>query len=143
MFNQVGTYQIEVAISPLSTLKEPFQYRIDGNEATLILSVTPPDKNALRSVCADLLSRAQDLQSASSALTAARALSSVEDPIAVPYLAKVAQRGPFASLMIKTLARIKTDAAIGALVEASRSNNAEISSLAEAALMNLGKAEKK
>lgn len=75
----------------------------------------------------------------STALTAAKALSKVDDPVAVPYLADVLNRKVFAELMIPALARLKTDKAIDALTAASPSGDRELlRSLVQAAPVRIG-----
>jgi hypothetical protein len=143
IFDRVGPYQVEVNLSPLSFPKEPFAYNISGNRATLTLSVVPRDETSLASACADLLKRAKDLHSYSAALTAARALSSINDPVAVPYLAAAAKRKEFASMMIAALARLKTTKAVEALVLVSQSGDPETATSARAALTSLGMTVKK
>jgi len=142
-FDRVGPYQVEVNLSPLSFPKEPFAYNISGNRATLTLTVVPRDETSLASACADLLKRAKDLHSYSAALTAARALSSINDPVAVPYLAAAAKRKEFASMMIAALARLKTTKAVEALVLVSQSGDPETAASARAALTSLGMTVKK
>jgi hypothetical protein len=143
VFKKVGTYRIDVSLSPISSPKEPFTYRISGNHAALTLTVLPRDEGSLDSACADLLSRVEDLHSSASALTAAKALSSIKDPVAVPYIATAIKRREFASMMITALSRLKTDQAVAALVEASKSEDPETKMLARSALAGIADSDKR
>jgi hypothetical protein len=141
VFEKIGTYQIEVNLSSRSSPKERFSYEIRGKPSSLALIVLPRDEHSLKSACADLLARAQDLHSSSEALTAAKALSKVDDPIAVPFLVEAMKGDEFKGLMIDALARLKTDQAIQALLSASRSSDPETRNLAHSALVSLGVAK--
>lgn len=103
----------------------------------------PRDEGSLDSACADLLSRVEDLHSSASALTAAKALSSIKDPVAIPYIATAIKRREFASIMITALSRLKTDQAVAALVEASKSDDPETRMLASSALAGIVESEKR
>ena len=142
-FEKVGTYQIEANLSSRSSPKERFSYNIRSNPSSLSLTVLPRDEKSLEAACADLLVRAQDLHSFTGALTAAKALSKVNDPVAVPFLAKAMGRKGFEGLMIDALARLNTKEAVDALSAASRSNDPETKSLAHAALASLGETGKR
>jgi len=137
-FEKTGSYRIKVTLSPASSAKEPFPYAISNNSATLDLTVLPRDERSLESTCADLLARTEDLQSSAQAMTAARALSRVNDPIAVPYLAAALKSNEFKGLMIDALSHLRTEKAIEALISASRSSDPETKALARSALVGLG-----
>jgi hypothetical protein len=142
-FVKVGNYQVEITLSPIPSPREPFVYNISGNHVVLTLTVLPRDETSLASACAVLLSRVKDLQSSATALTAAKALSSVNDPVAVPYLAAALERREFASMMIAALARLNTEKAVAALSDASRSNDPETRNLARSALVSLTETKKR
>jgi hypothetical protein len=142
-FEKIGTYQIEVSLSPSSLEKERFSYDIRSSPTSLSLTVLPRDERALESICADLLGRTQALHSAGAALSAARALSKVNDPVAVPFLASAMKGNEFKGLMIDALARLKTKEALDALIAASRLDDPETKTLARGALASLGEAGKK
>jgi len=137
-FDKTGTYRIDITVSPTSSPREPFSYIILNNSVSLDLTVLPRDEQSLKSACSDLLTRMEDLRSASRAVTAARALSKVNDPVAVPFLVSAMKGNEFKGLMIDALARLKTDQAIQALVSASRSSDPETRSLAHSALISVG-----
>jgi hypothetical protein len=137
-FDKTGTYRIDITVSPISSPKEPFSYTILNNSVSLDLTVLPRDEQSLELACSDLLARTEDLRTPSGAATAARALSNVNDPVAVPFLVSAMKGNEFKGLMIDALARLKTDQAIQALLSASRSNDPETRSLAHSALISLG-----
>jgi hypothetical protein len=139
-FDRAGVYRIEVTLSPDSSIREPFSYTVLNNSALLDLTVLPRDEPTLRSACADLVRIIENSRSASATIVAANALSTVDDPVAVPFLAQAMNRKEFAALMIGALCRLKTDEAVSALVLASRSSDRETSTLAHSALVALGKA---
>jgi hypothetical protein len=137
-FGELGIYQIEANLSSSPSSKEGFSYSIQGNYGTLRLRVLPRDETSLEAACADLLNRTQDLHSSSGALTAAKGLSRVNDPIAVPFLVAAMKATEFKGLMIDALARLKTRGAVDALLVASRSGDAETRDLARSALVRIG-----
>jgi hypothetical protein len=138
-FDKIGVYRIEVTLSPDSSPREPFSYSILNSSSTLELTILPRDEQSLESACADLVRMIGGRSPSSSA--AASALSSVEDPAVVPFLAQAMKRREFAGTMIWALARLKTDEAVRALILASKSSDHETSVLARSALVGLGKAE--
>jgi hypothetical protein len=140
-FGKTGSYRIEVTLSPNSSAKEPFLYSIANNAASLDLTVLPRDERSLESACADLLARIQDLRSAAASITAAKALSKVNDAAAVPFLVAALQGREFKGLMIDALARLRTKEAVDALVTASESKDPETRSLAHSALVSIGMAQ--
>jgi hypothetical protein len=140
-FDKTGAYRIDVTVSPNSSPKEPFSYTILNNSASLELTVLPEDRPSLESACTDLIKRVEGSNSASTAIVAAEALSRIDDPAVVPYLAEAMKRREFTSLMIAALARLNTDDAVNALVLASRSSDPETRTLAHSALVGLGKAK--
>ena len=137
-FGKVGSYRIDVTVSPVSSLREPFSYTILNNSAVLDLTVLPRDEQSLERACAGLLARAQHLQSPSKAVAAAKALSRVNDPVAVPFLVEAMKEREFKGLMIDALARLRTNSAIDALISASQSSDQETKGLARSALAGIG-----
>ena len=126
-FDARGSYQLEVVLRGVHIPPS-------GISAKLLLQVEPRDGAALKAACSALLVRANNPQSFSASLVAAKALSEVNDSAAVPYMAAAMNRPEFVSLMIGGLARLNTKDAINALVEASKSRDPETSSLARSAL---------
>jgi|SRR5882724_4024608 len=137
-FEKIGDYQIEVTLPSLS---DSSSYSVASTQLRLDLSVHPRDDVSLESSCAGLLVRTQDMHSSAAASTAAKALASVKDSAAVPYLAAATKSKVFASMMIDALARLKTEEAIEALISVSRSKDPEARTLARSALVSLGKAQ--
>lgn len=135
-FDKVGTYHINVALPSPSNSPSG---NMRTTETSLILTVLSRDEASLASACAALVTRVVNSKSAADAITAADALSKVDDPAAVPFLAQAMERNWFTSMMIAALARLNTPDAVNALISASRSSDPEESALARAALVALGK----
>ncbi|MGD0222844.1 MAG: hypothetical protein ABSF71_10945 [Terriglobia bacterium] len=135
-FNKLGKYRIDVAVPP-SKDSSPADLQVP--ETPLTLSVVPRDQDALASACAGLVTRVENWKSASDADVAADALSKIDDPVAVPFLAQAMKQKFFSSMMIDSLARLNTPDAVNAFVAASQSSDPEISAAAYAALVALGK----
>jgi hypothetical protein len=142
-FDKTGKYRVEVNLSDTSSPKEAFAYNLVSDATTLNFSVRARDQKVLEARCADLLAHLQEVGSASAALTASKALSSVNDPVAVPYLAAAMKRREFASMMITALSRLKTEKAVAALIEASKSDDKETKVLARSALASIAESERR
>lgn len=95
----------------------------------------------MREICSLLLERINDPRSFATALVAAKALSSIKDEIAIPYISAAMKRHEFTSLMIDALVRSKTKEALEALKVASETGDSETKSLAHLALVGLGKGQ--
>ena len=126
-FGEQGLYQIDVVL-------RGFPSRVS---AKLSLRVEPRDNDALKAACSGLLARVNGSESFASSLVAAKALSIVKDPVAIPYLAEAMKRREFVSLMIGALAQLKTNDAVDALIEASKSSDPETRGMALSALVSL------
>jgi hypothetical protein len=133
-FDKLGRYRIDMAVPP-STGSSPANLQIP--DTPLTLTVLPRDEVALAASCADLVRRLENRKSAADADAAANALSKVDDPVAVPFLAKAMKQKLFSSMMIGALGRLNAPGAINALIAASHSSDPEISSLARATLVAL------
>lgn len=127
-FEEDGIYQLEVALRGSLAA---------GVTANLALQVEPRNEEALKATCSSLLSRVNDSQSLSASLVAVKALSGINDPLAVAYLAEAMKRREFVALVIGALARLNTQEAVNALIAASRSPDPETSSQARSALASL------
>lgn len=136
-FDKLGKYRIAVATIPSESSST---WDLHLPETMLRLTVLPRNAIALKAACAELAKRVGNTSSVEDSETAAKALASVEDPVAVPYMVEAMKRKPFSSVMIGALARLKTPSAIEALISASRSSDPETRSLAHAALVALGRA---
>jgi len=130
VFDKIGMYKIEVNSAPTlgsSTSNTPVF------NAVLNLAVLPRDEGVLKSSCSKLVARIWS-SSDSESQAAAEALSSVNDAIAVPFLVDALKFRQFTPLMVSGLARVRTDAAVAALVSATRSIDPETRTLARSAL---------
>jgi len=132
-FDKHGIYRIEVGLRPASS----------SVNSDLSLQVLPRDEVALKAACSALLDRVNNSQSFSASLVAARALADVNDSAAVPYLLAAVKRREFASTMINALGRLNSQDAINALIQASKSDDAETSSRARVALSTLQRAKER
>jgi hypothetical protein len=133
-FEEQGLYQIEVTLrgSPQA-----------GVSAKLLLQVGQKNEDALKAACSALLARVNNSRSFSSSLVAAKALSDINDSAVVPYLAAAMKKREFVSLMIGALARLNTEDAVNALIEASKSHDPETRGQARSALVSLGHANER
>ena len=135
-FDKVGIYRITVAASRLSTSPPG---SIEIKETSLMLTVIPRNEVSLATACAGLITRLMDWKSAEDSETAAKALSKVNDPVAVPFLAQALKQKSFATMMVAALARLNTPDAVIALESASRSSDKETRDAARNALTVLHK----
>lgn len=129
-FKEQGFYQIDLVLRGIPS--EPF-----APSARLRLHVEQRDEGMLKTTCSDLLVRINSSNSFRSSLVAAKALSAIDDPLAVPYIVAAMKRREFVSLMTGALARLNTRASVDALVDASKSQDPETSNLARSALASL------
>jgi hypothetical protein len=149
-----GVYVLPILLSDRFDMEALGSYRIDvtsplpdggpGGETAsakvaLELTVAPRDEERLKTACAELVGRIRDSPRAYVAIVAGQALSSVDDPAVVPFLAQALGTRPFAGMIISALARLKTNEAIDVIERASRSSDPETSSLAHSALVNLAR----
>lgn len=131
-FNSPGSYFLEARFnakgSPLGNAP-PTQGR------WMRLEIKPRDIDRLKKRCAELTERAETARSVVSARDPALALSYVEDPIAVPYLARVLSEHTLSyELAVTGLERIGDKTAVEALVSALNDRYADIPELARRAL---------
>jgi len=132
-FDKAGNYWIDLtAAFPSGSVLKGAQFN-----TRLILAVAARDEGKLRLTCADLVRRLRDSHTASEAILAARALASVNDVAAIPFLAEAIERREFAGMMINALARLGTSKATAALYQATQSADPEVRNLAESALRGL------
>lgn len=132
-FDATGTYFIT---SQLKTTVNPSPYASAFEPETLRLTVTPRDPLRLERLCQQLTQEISAAANAEEAQQPALKLSYVQDPIAVPYLAKALQEPKLtAHLIVPGLERIGNDAAVGVLLSAFRQErNHDNAELAERAL---------
>lgn len=92
-FSAEGSYAIQVSLTPSSPLAKqnwPGAYK----PKQMSLRVLPRNPSQLRRVCADLVEKIMS-ENAGSVLESAKALSYVNDLVAVPYLERAAMHGSF------------------------------------------------
>lgn len=132
-FGAIGTYFIS---SKLTTTVNQSPYTSAFGPETLRLIVTPRDPLRLERVCQKLTQEISAATNAEEAQQPALKLSYVQDPIAVPYLARALQEPKLiAHLIVPGLQRIGNDAAVGVLLSAFRQEtNHDNAELAERAL---------
>jgi hypothetical protein len=84
----------------------------------LIIDVGPRDPHRLERICDDLLRKVIDSWPRVTDMETAAALSYIKDPVAVPYLSKLAEvgNGSFHPVAISGLARIADETAVDALI---------------------------
>jgi hypothetical protein len=129
-FREEGVYEMDVVLRKLPS-------KPSARNFIVRLKIEPRDEGALRAACSDLLANVNNAHSFASSLVAAKALSGINDPVAVPYLAAAMKKPEFMSLMIGALARLNTKASVDALIDASKSQDPEMSNLALSALASL------
>lgn len=138
-FIEPGNYKIEIKLTkPLITMSgaliEP------KPSGSLPLRILPRDQKRLNQVCQNFLHTAIESPDIEEAVEAALALSYVNDPITVPYLAKgLKERGLIWQYAIPGLARIANGEAIEILISIMKSHDPEMgASLARFLLQDLG-----
>jgi len=102
---------------------------------TAKLRLNPRDPARLTKICAELEKQAEAASSADTAQFPAQALSYVDDPIAVPYLARMLSAHTLAySKAISGLERIGNDEAVEVLLSALNESYGDIAELATTSL---------
>jgi hypothetical protein len=119
-FESQGAYSLTSKLaSNIETTDGDFQ----AESQTAQVLITPRDPVRLTKICADLAKQVETASSVEAAQFPALALSYVEDPIAVPYLAQVMRAHALAyDRAIAGLERIGTDAAIEVLLSSLDEN---------------------
>jgi non-ribosomal peptide synthetase component F len=115
-FAAQGTYTLTSRLtSDIETADGTFQ----AESRTAQLRVNPRDPARLSKICEELEKQAEGAQTAEAARYPTLALSYVEDPIAVPYLARLlSSHALLSDTAVVGLARIGNDAAIEVLLSA-------------------------
>lgn len=135
-FTEQGVYRILVraAAGPVRTAAgEPIQV---NQPAEIPVRILPRDAEALRLICSGLFQQSL-APSAEEVLRAAMALSYVSDPVAVPYLRRLADRPLLAPEAVEGLVRIGGSEAVAALTELAGHRDEFISSVAKSGLQRL------
>jgi hypothetical protein len=144
-FAKPGQYEIAVRLVKPEVTPRGFNiYDIsDTPEFRITLDVQPRDPARLKELCVQLKDQIIKAVTVDEATEPAEALSYVNDPIAVPYLAEVLKSDRLLeAYAISGLERIGTDEAIKALEVASRSRNRDVALMAKRALERLGKSSR-
>ncbi len=135
-FKSEGTY--------LVTARLTTEMNVSGNgnlppqSGTAQFRITPRDPSRLRRVCAELARQVTTAANAEAAQEPALILSSVDDPVAVRYLAKVlSSRKLTQRFVVAGLERVGNDEAIKVLLAALHDKFGDIADLARQALRRL------
>lgn len=132
-FSQSGSYEIYVHIKKSSNPQFLFD---QGNP--LRLSVVPRDEEALRESCNQLVAKLRETQYAARRLELARALASINDPVALPFLASTLDRGwGVDSEILGGIEKVGDSDAVAVLAQALNNKNTDISVGARAALARI------
>jgi hypothetical protein len=135
-FKIPGKYKLEARLTTPILVGETLQRRDSGFIGEI--SITPRDPARLNKVCAELETQAEGASTVEASQEPTRALSYVEDSIAVPYLARVLSAHTLSyEMAITGLARIGNDAAIEVLLSALNENYGDIPDAASRALSQM------
>jgi hypothetical protein len=127
-FSSEGTYSLE---SKLTSEIETADASFRAESQTARLQVMPRDAARLNKICAELEKQAEIATTVEATQFPAQALSYVNDPVAVPYLARLLSAHTLAyEKAVPGLERIGNDEAIEALLSALNENYADIAELA-------------
>jgi hypothetical protein len=131
-FASQGTYSLTSRLtSDIETADGSFQAESQAAQ----LRVNPRDPTRLNKICAELSKQAQIATTVESAQFPVRALSYVDDPIAVPYLARVLSGHTLAyEKGVQGLERIGNDEAVEVLLSALNESWGDIPELATTSL---------
>ena len=135
-FSQPGSYEIYVRIQKNGNPQFLFD---QGNP--LRLSVAPRDEETLRESCNQLVVKLRETPSAARRIELARALASINDPIALPFLVSSLDHGwGVDSAIIRGIEKVGNSDAVAALAQAlNNNNNPDISVGARAALTRISR----
>src|SRR5207302_980034 len=111
-YNIPGKYEVEVTL-----VNSGQEMSVTGNKMTF--EIGPRDANRLTQVCASLVENVVGASSYQAAANATRALSYVQDPVAVPYLERTLHSGHLVEqIAIEGLERIGNTKAVQTLISA-------------------------
>lgn len=134
-FDQPGSYSLTINID--SRDNPPIQF--DGGQ-TLQLTVTPYSEAAMRNACTELSQKIAGASTSEQRIQLSRALASIHDPIALPYLNSAIGHGWGVDYdVIRGIENIGTTEAVTLLAQAMRSDQIEVANSARAALIRLQK----
>ena len=142
-FGDVGSYRLDVRFKGAGRTASGDNVTI-SRDASVAIMVLPRDGEKLREVCNGWLNQLLQPRDADDAREAAKALASINDPIAVGYLRDVIRSDMSVfNYAITALRRMATPEAIQVLQEATADKRPMVVKLAEAALAEIGKSTKK
>lgn len=132
-FKSPGRYVLEAKLNPKGSAEQG--NTPSSQSGVLHLQIEPRDATRLTKVCAKLTAEVESSRSVEEALPPTLALSYVQDPIAVPYLAQLLSDHALTyHLAIAGLERIGDESAIEALLARLTDTYADISDRARGAL---------
>jgi hypothetical protein len=135
-FETVGTYLLTSQLTAGIETSEGTPLPQEGQTARLV--VKPRDPERLENICAMLAREVEDHLSVEEWQFPAWMLSSVNDPIAVPYLSQVLATNKGAeNFVVPALERISDDEAVNALVSALSDKSGDVAMLARQSLTRM------
>jgi hypothetical protein len=136
-FARPGNYEIEVHLA--KNVEAGADTVIGMETFHTTVEIAAEDNERLKEVCASLAKRVQYATSYEEAATAARTLSFVKDPIAVPYLkTALFSKHLVEPITIDALEKIGDEGAVEVLISALTLLSSDSSALARAALERIG-----
>jgi hypothetical protein len=137
-FDQSGQYELQIEFAGAIYDSAGKSTRIERRVSVDIL-VSARDEQLLRNACDDLARRVEQSEHWDEAHNAAKALASINDPVAIDYLHRVVRADKLVDLVgISALERIGGDAAVHALRQEATNRHPDTASAARAALSRLG-----
>jgi hypothetical protein len=132
-----GKYELQGRLNKLIAVNKGSRYETDpGFRAAL--EIGPSDELTLAKTCDTLTNQIEASNSYEQAADAARTLSYIEDPIAVPYLRRVLLSKKLVEpLAIKGLEQIANEAAVRVLIESLKVVYADTAVLSRSALTRI------
>jgi hypothetical protein len=119
-FKAAGTYFLAIRLT--TNIDAPGGSSISPPKETIRITIKPRDLARLEKVCADLAREVASAPNAESAQGPALRLSYIDDPVAIPYLARLFDYAKLTdNLSVAGLERIGTDDAVRVLLSALNS----------------------
>lgn len=136
-FSEVGQYDIVARVATMVTDSSGGQIAIPSAQA-LHLEIVARNPGRLRKICKELSYVATSAQNFIDASDAAVALRYIQDPVAIPYLAKVLDQGRMTwRYAVEGLAAMETPDAVDVLITKLRNANGEVLDVVKGALRDL------
>lgn len=135
-FGSVGTYVLTGQLS--SGIETPEEAVLPPQDKTARLELKARNPARLENVCATLAKQVEENPNVEGWQFPARSLSSIDDPIAVPYLAQVlATNSSTSYLVIPALEGIGNDEAVNTLLSALRDKSGDVALKARQSLTRM------